>query len=90
MLTPQNIAVGVVAILLVAINVGPLVGWAWGAAKSLPLPGRKAAPDRTPGEVLDCLVADMRFLKDHTDAPEALLNAVEALAPYLMHSKPVA
>lgn len=92
MFTPQNIAIGVVAILLVAINVGPLVGWAFSAAKSLPLPGRKPAADRTPGEVLDCLVSDMDFLKAHTDTPPELLNAIYAVAPYLMQdkTKPVA
>ena len=68
--------------------------WNWGASligAGVQKIKSKAAPtsaaDRTPGNVLDCLNADLDYLRANTDAPAELLAQVEAVAPYLMHKR---
>ena len=89
---PRTLVMLAIVVVLVMANIGPV--WSFLASK---LSGIKAPSlgiasahaTRTPGDVLDCLNADLAYLRANTDAPAELLTQVEAVAPYLMHVKPV-
>lgn len=93
---PKTLAEIAVIVALVAMNGGPLLSWAASKAAGIKLPSLTAGGAsastvaRTPGEVLDCLNADMAYFRDHTDAPADKLKAVEDLTPYLTHVKAAA
>lgn len=85
---PKQLAMIGVVVLFAAVNAAPVFSWLASRAPSVKLPGLSKAPTaRTPGEVLDCLNSDLAYLRTNTDAPAELLKQVEALAPYLMHTK---
>lgn len=89
---PKTLAELAVVVALVAMNGGPLLSWAASKAAGIKLPSlpgaAKPSAERTPGEVLDCLNADLDFFRAHTDVTEDKLKPVEDLAAYLMHKKP--
>ena len=90
---PKTLAEIAVVVALVAMNGGPLLSWAASKAAGIKLPSLGGATTvvaaRTPGEVLDCLNADMAYFRANTDAPADKLKAVEDLTPYLTHVKAV-
>lgn len=95
-LDPKVIGELVIAAALVAINLPPLLAYAsaWLKARyatqtapSAPEPtAPKGADGRTAGDVLDCLRCDMAWLLANTDATDADVAPVEALAKFLIHT----
>lgn len=73
----------------------PLLSWAWAnrpkfdPSLEVPKPPTGTAEptgQRTAGDVLDCLRCDMQWLLANTDATDADVAPVEALAKFLIHT----
>lgn len=89
-LDPKVIGELVIAAALVAINLPPIIAWLKSKVPAAPLAPEPTAPKgadgRTAGDVLDCLRCDMQWLLANTDATDADVAPVEALAKFLIHT----
>jgi hypothetical protein len=89
---PKVLAELAIVVVLLATNGGPLLTWALSKLGGVKMPSfskAAAAGERTPGDVLDCLNAQMAYFRANTDAPADKLKAIEDLTPYLTHVKAV-